>query len=189
MTRRKALLIIIAVFFLPITYLLIKRSTLHSKYSAKNLESYRRLISEIADTIIPRTDTPGAKDANVDSFIINVMQKCESKRSRATFVLGLESVERESNMRFGMSFLLCSDNDKEFIMREIESKQIPHPFLKKVKTKLFGPSFFDQIKVLTVKGYCMSKEGATKGLAYDPLPKRYVPCTSYIQNQKAWATR
>lgn len=189
MTRRKALLFIIAFILIPIIYLLIKRTALQSKYSAKDLENYRGLIAEIADMIIPRTDSPGAKDAKVDDFIINVMQNCESKRSQSNFISGLVQLNRESHERFKSSFSSCSNHDKAVMLQELESRRIPHPFLNKVKNKLLGPSFFDQIKMLTVKGYCISREGATRGFAYDPLPKNFISCINYIPNQKAWATR
>lgn len=189
LTRRKAIFIIIVGFFIPVVYLLVKRSYLKNKYATKELNEYRVLIAEIADMIIPRTDSPGAKDASVEDYIINVMQNCETKLSRSRFVHGLERLEKKSMSRFAMPFASCSNEDKGVLLQELENQKIPHAFLNKVKTKLLGPSFFDHFKQLTVKGYCMSKIGATEGLAYDPVPIAFISCIPYIPHQKAWATR
>lgn len=189
MTRRKALFIIVVGFFIPFAYFLIKRSAVQNKFAAKDLEGYREIIAEIAEMIIPRTESPGAKDANVENYIINVMLNCESKASQSRFVQGLERLQQESWQRFATSFPLCSNENKTTLLKELEDRRVSHPLLNKVKTRLFGLSFFDQIKQLTVKGYCTSKMGATEALAYDPVPKKFISCIPYITQQKAWATR
>ena len=49
------------------------------------LKNYKDLIAELADVIIPPSDTPGAKEANVHDFIINFMESCSSNKEFNTF--------------------------------------------------------------------------------------------------------
>jgi hypothetical protein len=43
------------------------------------LKNYINLISELVDEIIPPTETPGAKEAKVQDYIIDFMESCSSK--------------------------------------------------------------------------------------------------------------
>ena len=50
------------------------------------------LIAEIADTIIPRTDTPGANDVGVTAFIDVIVAEYYNDDERAVFLAGLDSI-------------------------------------------------------------------------------------------------
>jgi hypothetical protein len=47
--------------------------------------------------------------------------------------------------------------------------------------------FFQLMRDLTVLGYFTSEVGATKALAYVPIPGRFDGCTDLKPGQKAWA--
>ncbi|MCH5720423.1 gluconate 2-dehydrogenase subunit 3 family protein [Niabella hibiscisoli] len=64
-----------------------------------------------------------------------------------------------------------------------------YPILNKVKTKLIGRSFISLLKDMTAIGYCTSELGATKGLAYEAVPVKFIACMPLIQGQKSWATK
>src|SRR3546814_10595117 len=52
------------------------------KITSFSEENTVNLLSEVAETIIPETDTPGAKAAGVGPFIAMMLQECyEEKRS------------------------------------------------------------------------------------------------------------
>jgi hypothetical protein len=61
--------------------------------------------------------------------------------------------------------------------------------LTKIDNKIRGRSFFVILKSLAIEGYCSSELGATKLLAYVPVPVNYNAITILTPNQKAWATR
>ncbi len=50
------------------------------------------LIAEIADIIIPRTDTPGANDVGVTAFIDVIVAEYYSDDERAVFLSGVDSI-------------------------------------------------------------------------------------------------
>lgn len=160
------------------------------KKNEKPLESYRNVIAEISEIIIPATDTPGAKDAKVEDYIIKIITTCTHERERYVFLSGLRKLEAYSFENFSTAFLECTQKNKLSILQHFESKgSFTNSLLNRLKVKIFGRSFFEHIKQLTVEGYCTSMLGATKGLVYEHVPIYYISCLSYLPNQKSWATK
>ncbi len=154
------------------------------------LPSHKALIAELAEVIIPATETPGAKDAKVEDFIIKYILNCEDSKEQYTFLAGLHEVRNFTMERYKCSFQECNLADRIVIMQHFEHKEISkYKFVNKVKRKVFGRPFYSQLKELTVIGYCTSEVGATKGLAYDFIPVVYEPCVPLLKSQKSWATK
>ena len=130
------------------------------------------LLAEIADIIIPTTDTPGAKAASVEKFIVRVMRDCYKKEDQDKFYAGVAKLDADSQTKFGKGFLgldLAQKNE-----------------MVKLSTTTDKP-FFQRMKELTVTGYFTSEIGATKALAYLPIPGKFEACIPLKPNQKAWA--
>lgn len=56
-------------------------------------EAQMALVCAIADTIIPRTDTPGATDVGVHQFVEVIMTEQATNEDRMTFVSGLDAID------------------------------------------------------------------------------------------------
>ena len=154
------------------------------------LSQKRELIAALADVIIPRTDTPGAKDAKVHDFIIKMITENTERKAQKSFLAGLSSLEHYSYTHYHKQFVDCNNIEKNEVFKHFEDKGNYSPeILNKVRKKLFGPSFFYQLRDLTVQGYCTSFLGATKGMAYDYIPATYEACIPLRNNQRAWATK
>jgi hypothetical protein len=156
----------------------------------KQLIARKSLIAELAETIIPRTDTPGAKDAKVEDYIIKIITDCTDVKNQNIFINGLADVEDYSRDKFDKSFQKCSIGEKTQVLQHFEKKS--HSFnglVGKVEGKFLGEPFFTQLKKLTVTGYCTSEPGATQGLAYDYIPHNYDACIPLKPHQKSWATQ
>lgn len=164
-----------------------------------------RLITEIADVIIPDTDTPGAKAAGVGPFIVMMLRECYPEEVQKAFVVGLENVEGLSKSKFKKSFIGLGPEEKNQVIKEIADKTI---LLKKEEKKTERadaaknnnqtqsktkadkkekPHFFQLIRELTLLGYFTSEIGATKALAYLPIPGKYEGCVDLKPGQKVWA--
>lgn len=63
-----------------------------------------QLLTHIVDTIIPATDTLGAKDLNVPTFVQKVLTDCYEQEVQEAFLRGLDTVERISKQDHGKSF-------------------------------------------------------------------------------------
>jgi len=56
-------------------------------------EDQARLLGEVAEIIIPKTDTPGAKDVGVPSFIDTYAKDCATKEEQDNFLAGLKEFD------------------------------------------------------------------------------------------------
>lgn len=130
------------------------------------------LLAEIADIIIPTTDTPGAKAAGIEKFIVRVMRDCYKKEDQDKFYAGVAKLDADSKIKFG----------KGFVGLDLAQKNE----MVKLSTTT-DKTFFQRMKELTVTGYFTSEIGATKALAYLPIPGKLEACIPLKPNQKAWA--
>ena len=138
-----------------------------------------RLVAEIAELIIPATDTPGAKAARVNEFIDLMLADCYAENDRQSFTNGLERLEKESLAHYRKPFLkITSEKQIALLKKEAQIERQPS-----------GPlPFFRTMKELTLIGYFTSEAGATQALEYVPVPGRYEGCVPYQEGQRAWAT-
>jgi len=131
------------------------------------------LLGELVETIIPATDTPGAKAARVHVFVDLVLAHCKTTSERAAFVKGLDAVASECRARYGAELVAAPRASREQLLQRLEAS---------------GDAFVLSLKELTVLGYCTSEVGATQGLAYVPVPGDYRGCVDLKPGQKGWAT-
>lgn len=157
-----------------VTSLLAYRELRPRAAAADYLDDKQDLLNELAETIIPQTDTPGAKAANVGAFILLVLRECADARAVRTFVAGLQDLEEFSFARHGRSFARCSAPQQEAVLQHFEdSAAFSTGLLGKVRNKLLGQSFFGLLKTYTVQGFCASQVGATQALRYEVIPGRF----------------
>lgn len=155
------------------------------------IDANKILIAELAETIIPKTDTPGAKDSKVDEYIVYAVKNNLSDIERNVFIDGLNNIQSFCKNKFSKSYDKCSEIDKITALKSVDDNFIFKNFsiTKKIRNKFISRSFLDILKDLTVIGYCTSELGATKGLVYDHIPVYYLPCIPLTKNQKSWATK
>jgi len=154
----------------------------------KYLESRKELIAALAETIIPATDSPGAKEAGVDEFIITMVKDCTEIKSQNKFIDGLKELERYCSSSFSKTFQQCTLQQQQQTLKHFEERGKSYDgIIGKVENKFFGKSFFATLKSHTADGYCTSEAGATKGLSYLFIPGKYIGCMPMQQGQKTWA--
>lgn len=152
--------------------------------------SKKAIISELVELIIPVTDTPGAKAAHVEDYVIRVMSNCNNARQQHIFLSGIENLENITSQTLGRTFIECTLLEKQRLLENISKKEGSNSnFFTKVKVKFWGQSFFSKLRDLTVEGYCISLLGSTQGLAYDYIPVSYESCVMLKPKQKTWATK
>jgi len=159
-------------------------------YPIGSLKEHKELISILTDLILPRTETPGAKDANVSETLIKIVENCFDSKSQQTFINGLYDIEEYTKSTYGILFKDCTINIQNTILQKFEKKeQINIRVISKIKNKLFGLGFFSILKELTVECFFTSEIGATNALNYDYIPGKYIGCLNIPSNQKCWATQ
>lgn len=154
-------------------------------YAEKNLS----LLSALAETIIPSTDTPGARETVVQEHILKIVRFCLPRKEQNTFLTGLTDVQEHSRAHFGAPYERLSPKDQVTVLAHFEEKGRPWKGTAgKIRQRYLGRSFFTLLKFYTVEGYCTSRLGATEGLAYLYIPGSFQACLPIKPGQKAWAT-
>ncbi|MHB1920667.1 MAG: gluconate 2-dehydrogenase subunit 3 family protein [Chitinophagaceae bacterium] len=145
----------------------------------------KKMVSQLADMIIPATETPGALDAGVPDFIVMMMRECYTDQDRTLFIAGLDQLDQDCQTKNGTSFVDCSASQKKELVTALDQEAFGHQGRpQKGKT----PHFFRVMKELTLFGYFTSEPGATKALVYVPIPGKYIGCEPLKPGQKSWAT-
>jgi hypothetical protein len=153
-------------------------------------EQHKELITELAETIIPATDTPGAREAATGDFIVTMVRDCTDRMSANKFIDGLKELQDYCLNRFNKPYTQCAATDKEAVLRHFEEKGKPfNGIIGKAQNAFLGKSFFTTLKEYTVEGYCTSEAGATKGLDYLFIPGHFQGCIPMTPNQRTWATK
>lgn len=131
------------------------------------------LLAEIAETIIPATDIPGAKALNAHQFILKMVDDCQDKESQQQFVAGLSQVDAAMKQKFNKSFDECSTNERKEFLMELEEKN------KKTEEndkKEDLPAFYSLTKRYSVQAFLGSKYVMTNVLVYNMIPGKFQGC-------------
>lgn len=154
------------------------------------LEQHKDLLAALADTVIPQTDSPGARAAGVQDFMITLLKDCTDRHTLNRFIDGCKDLESHCRSRYQCSFTQCSGDTRNSILSE---KALNDTHFKgnlaKAESRYLGKPFFSTLKEYTVIAYCTSELGATHGLAYVPVPVTYHGCLPLQPGQPAWATK
>ncbi|GGN02705.1 twin-arginine translocation pathway signal protein [Dyadobacter beijingensis] len=150
----------------------------------------KALVSEVAEIIIPKTDTPGAKDAKVGEFIEMMLKDCYEAKDQESFNKGLAELEKKD-------FLKATPEEQTKILKEMEASAKDEMTKAGEEKKKYteagkeysdaGVPFFRLVKELTLLGYFTSEPGATQALEYVAVPGRYDGCIDLKPGQKNWA--
>jgi len=166
---------------------------------------YKSLVAEIAEIIIPKTTTPGAKEAGVGPFIEMMLKDCYTAAQQEHFVKGLDALEEEAKKaNGGKKFLESTPEQQTALLKKFEvmsneeakknetaKKMVDAEtgLTKESKGKTEAPPtpFFKLMKELTLLGYFTSEIGCKQALAYVEVPGKYEGCVKMTPGQKAWA--
>jgi hypothetical protein len=144
------------------------------------------LVAEVAEIMIPRTDTPGAKDVGIPAFIDKMLKDAYPKDDQERFVTGLADFEAQAKREHGRAFL-----ELEPALRTAMVKQVHDPAVEaERKSADRRRPFILMTKELTMLGYFTSQPGATQVLQYRPVPGAYHACVPLAEAGKGrtWAT-
>ncbi len=125
-----------------------------------------QLLADIAETIIPETNTPGAKSLNLHLFTVKMLDDCYEKEDQESFFKGLDALQDRSESQFSKSFQKLTPPEREQLLTSVEKDQQASAELKK---------FYDIMKSKTIEGYMSSKYVMTNLIVWELVPGRYNP--------------
>ncbi|MEN9599775.1 MAG: hypothetical protein RL596_2094 [Bacteroidota bacterium] len=143
------------------------------------------LLDEVAETILPKTDTPGAKEAKVGAFMTVIVRDCYKPEEQKVFMEGLKAVQfKDAKAKIGKSFMEANADERKTFLTALDTEQ--KAFQEKKKPEEL-PHYFRMMKELTLWGFFTSEVGATKVLRYVAVPGKY-ETIDYKKGDRAWAT-
>lgn len=144
------------------------------------------LLNEMAEVIIPQTDTPGAKAANVGQIIAVLVADCYTPQQQKIFNDGIATIKLRSQREFREDFLLLTSEQKTNFFNTLNNEA--EVYNREESPEKAQPHYFTLLKQLTLFGFFTSEKGATEALRYVATPGRYDGEIAYNKGDKAWAT-
>lgn len=158
--------------------------------------------NELGEVILPRTDTPGAKDADVGSCMAVLVADCYHPTMQKTFKEGLVTLKKRAEKEYGKDFLLLSAEQKMELLSSLDEEAKAYNAKKGIwgdvamsnpnagapwDEELVAPHYFSLIKQLVLFSFFTSEVGSTKVLRYVAIPTKYEDIP-YKKGDRAWAT-
>lgn len=157
--------------------------------AAKNTSTYRPaflthdellLTGVLAELIIPRTDTPGALGVGAHKTIDHLLKTCALGPEQARFKAGLGRVDAAAQAQDGKRFSALPAARQTALLHALDAGSAP-----------FGADdrgFFRQLKGWVAFAYYTSEAGATRELAYLPIPGGFKGNFKLTRSTRNWAT-
>ncbi|MDQ4081153.1 MAG: gluconate 2-dehydrogenase subunit 3 family protein [Gemmatimonadota bacterium] len=136
------------------------------------------LMTTIAEHIIPETDTPGARAADVHIFIDKMLAEHYPPTEKQGVLDGLAELDARSRKAYDRPFIRCSTNEQRAMLGRVDQDAF---------ADRSQPHWFRTVKELTVIGYYTSEIGATQELRHVAIPGRFEACVPFEQIGRTWA--
>lgn len=122
-------------------------------------------LAALVETIIPKTDTPGAADLNVHRFVEVMVQDCFDEKGQKQLTQGLDKLDQEAKKQSVSTFSkLDADKRLALVKGWGERKGSEEE------------TFVNSVKNLTIQGYQSSEYYLTNVNVYELVPARYHGC-------------
>lgn len=124
------------------------------------------LVSRVSDLIIPRTETPGAVDANVPGYMDGLMSDWANAQTRGAHRSALSLIRSDLDQRSGGNFLTASDDVAEQSLAAFDAAAFV------VDGDANG---YKRMKGYVSQSYFATEEGAIEELKWVAVPGRWDP--------------
>ncbi len=136
------------------------------------------LVGELAETILPETETLGAKSIGVPEYIDIVVKDCFTSDEQLQFKKGLIEMDEKCQLFAGKSFLDCSAEERQKFLVLSETEGI------KKRDESDDKAFIFTLKELVLTGYFTSEYAITELMNFNPIPQKFEGCVDAPASQK-----
>lgn len=149
--------------------------------SATFTESDIAFLDEVAETILPKTNTPGAKDAKVGAYMAVFVADCYEEKHQKAFREGMKKLNDACEKMHSHGFMKASPEHRKELLVSLDKERAEYQKNKKPE----DPNhYFQYFKQLTISGYFTSKEGREGATNYIPVPGKYQGEIPYKKGDK-----
>jgi gluconate 2-dehydrogenase gamma chain len=144
------------------------------------------IVEDLAELIIPETNSPGAVQAEVPAFIEGIVREVYDEPERLAFLRGIDELDARAREKHGRPFFACAPGERAALVEPLVQHEASLP----ENTLAEGApwSFFKAFHESCIEGFCQSRLGATRVLQYDSVPGAYHGCVPLESIGRAWAT-
>ncbi len=148
-----------------------------------------QFISSLIDTILPRTDTPGALDVKADMFMDKIFAKTYDESAQQKIRNDIAQFNEDCKQNFGDVFVKLNKADQEAVLKAAEANS--GTFNGGVWGTAVGEQepvgFYRSIKSMALWAYLTSEEIGKDVLSYDPIPAMYQGCIPLGDIGNSWS--
>ena len=141
-------------------------------------------LDEVAETIIPKTTTAGAKEAEVGKFMTVMVNDCYEEADQRIFHEGMKKLDEACNKMHGHNFIKAEPVHRKELLTSLDKEAKEY---MKNKKKEDPTHYFTMMKQLTLVGYFSSKPGLEQNFNYQPVPGKYDGTVPYKKGDKLFA--
>lgn len=123
------------------------------------------VLANMVETIIPATNTPGAKALNVHQFVQKMVADCYDKPAQENLLNGLDSLDTLAKKSFNKPFADGDAAQRTSLLTELSKS-----------TDSTQKGFYSLVKNLTIRGYMSSEYVMTNLTHYQFIPGHYYGC-------------
>jgi hypothetical protein len=123
-------------------------------------------VTRVSDLIIPRTETPGAVDANVPGYMDGLMTDWANSETKNTHRTALRQIKGELDERARGNFLDASDSVAEQSLSAFDAAAFVEDG---------DASGYKRVKGYVSQSYFATEDGATEELKWVAVPGRWDP--------------
>ena len=125
----------------------------------------QQLLAEVCETLLPKTDTPGAKDLGLPLYVLKMLRDCTPIKEQQLFGAGLAQLDGAAQKQLGQTFTASAAPQRLALLQRID--QQPQDFAPELA------GCYRMARQLTMDGYLGSKFFLTKEVVYELVPGRY----------------
>ena len=123
--------------------------------------SQEKLVTEVSNTIIPKSNFIGAADVKAHEFTLMMVDDCYAPDDQKKYINGLAQFDKLAKDKLGKSFTGFSGTEKKEFLTVVESKEnIPEEASK----------FYQTVKRHTVQAFTTSEKYMTEVRHYKIVP-------------------
>ena len=160
------------------------------------------LLDEIGETIIPATDTPGAKAAKVSEYMKAIVSDCYTTAEQEVFYKGLSEVQALSEKMYSKSFMDITPQQRHDLLISLEKEAKDYDkvqydndspsrekAIQRGRPYEFIPTpshYYTMLKQLSIAGYFTSEIGSKQALRFVPGPGKFDGAYPYTKGERAF---
>lgn len=154
------------------------------------------LLVAVTDTILPKSDTPGAVEVGVPALIDAMVTNWASEHTRRAILEALDRIDAATRSQKNADFAALSPADRKSVLQMHEAMaldKIPRPpgaperaiF---VEIPYVADDGYLKLKDLVISLYYSSETAMTQELIYEHVPGEWQPSIKVTEATRPWAS-